>query len=139
MRRKLIEQTVARTTGLGQRFSAASTTAHVSAGVDREGFLSAVIVGTAFSLSVADTSPFIFTVKDSSDNSTFAVYHTALSSLTMTAGTTSTDATVGSFDVDLAGAKRYLQVSVTVTGATTVTAVITTAVILGDAINEPAV
>lgn len=142
-RRKLIEQVVSRNVadGLGQRFTAGATSAHVSLAVDRKGFLSAMIIGTAFSLSVADTQPFTFVVEDNTTTSatTFSAYATATYSGYISAGTTSTDGTVDGFIIDLAGAERYIRVSMTATGATTVTAVVTSAIILGDAVIEPCV
>ena len=142
-RRKLIEQIVSKNVadGLGQRFSAGGTSAHVSLHVDRKGFLSAMVIATAFSLSVADTQPFTFVIQDNTttDAATFSAFGTATYSGYISAGTTSTDGTVDGFAIDLAGAERYIRVSVTATGATTVTAVVTSAIILGDAINEPAV
>jgi hypothetical protein len=140
-RRKLIEQIVSRNVidGLGQRFSAGATTAHVSLPVDRRGFLSAMVIGTAFSLSVADTQPFTFVIQDSNltDAATFSAFGTATYSGYISAGTTSTDGTVDGFIIDLAGAERYIRVSMTATGATTVTAVVTSAIILGDGVIEP--
>jgi hypothetical protein len=142
-RRKLIEQVVSKNVanGLGQRFSAGATTAHVSLPVDRQGYLSALIIATAFSLSVADTQPFTFVLQDSNttDAATFSAFGTATYSGYISAGTTSTDGTVDGFAIDLAGAERYIRVSVTASAATTVTAVVTSAIVLGDGVIEPSV
>ena len=139
-RRKLIEQVITRTTGLGQRFSAGATTAHVSAVVDRRGFWSAHVIGTTFSLSTAETMPYVFTLKhsDLTDAATFSAFNTATFSVTVT-GALSTDATLSSKSIDLLGASRYLQVTVSTSAATTITAIVTSAIVLGDGVNEPSV
>jgi hypothetical protein len=136
MRRKLTEQVVYDGAFI-QSFSAASTTAHVSTSIDRTGFLSAYVVGQAIGGTGADTQNFTFYVYDSSDNSTFAVYDSA--NATSTVVPSLTTATATAFNVDLAGANQYIRVYATVTGATTITATVTVAVILGDADTEPAV
>ena len=135
MRRKLIEQVI-ESACMIDTMSAAATTAHVSSSIDREGFLSAYFVCQTKTSTGNDTaSPITFYVYDSSDNSTFAVHESAVSTVTMNY---STSVTADGFNIDLAGAKRYIKAYATVTGATTISATITVACILGDAVEEPA-
>jgi hypothetical protein len=136
MRRKLIEQVIEKAC-LCQKFSAGNTATATSDSVDREGYLSARIIGQTKSLTIADTQAFTFYVYDSSDNSTFAIYDSANATDTIAVGVT-TGIETGGFDVDLIGANRYIKVYAAVTGATTVTAFLTAACILGDGVNEPA-
>lgn len=142
-RRKLIEQVVQKNVadGLGQRMSAGATSAHVSLHVDRRGYLSALVIATAFSLSIADTQPFTFVLQDNTttDAATFSAFGTATYSGYISAGTTSTDGTADGFVIDLAGAERYIRVSLTASAATTVTAVVTSSIVLGDGVVEPSV
>jgi len=134
MRRKLIEQVIY-SGAMISTHSAARTTALNTTSIDREGYLSAYVVGQAKGGTGADTQEFTFYVYDSSDNSTFAIYDSA--NATESVAPSLTTATATGFAVDLAGANRYIQVYTTVTGATTITATVTVAVILGDAVNEP--
>ena len=116
--------------------SAGRTTALNTTSIDREGYLSAYVVGQAKGGTGSDTQAFSFYVYDSSDNSTFAIYDSA--NATSTVVPTGTTATATGFNVDLAGANRYIQIYTTVTGATTITATVTVSVVLGDAQIEPA-
>jgi hypothetical protein len=134
MRRKLIEQVIGKA-GTIQSFSAAATTAHTSASIDREGYLSAYVACQALGGTGTDTQEFNFYVYDSSDNSTFAIYDSA--NATGALAPTGTTASLTGFNVDLVGANRYIKVYATVTGATTITATISACVILGDGVNEP--
>jgi hypothetical protein len=136
MRRKLIEQVIYKG-ALITAVSAGRTTALNTTTIDREGYLSAYVVGQAKGGTGADTQEFSFYVYDSSDNSTFAIYDSA--NATSTVVPSLTTATATGFAVDLAGANRYIQVYATVTGATTITATISVACILGDGVVEPAV
>ncbi|MDD5016539.1 MAG: hypothetical protein PHO15_00390 [Eubacteriales bacterium] len=136
MRRKLIEQVVYKGAMI-QSFAATSSTAHVTTTVDRLGYLSAYVVAQAIGGTGADTQEFNFYVYDSSDNSTFAIYDSANATSSLAPSLTTASAT--GFNVDLAGANRYFRVYATVTGATTITATVSVAVILGDAAIEPAV
>jgi len=136
MRRKLIEQVIEKAC-LCQKFSAGNTATATSDSVDREGYLSARIIGQTKSLTIGDTQAFTFYVYDSSDNSTFAIYDSANATFTMTPASSASVSASGT-DVDLAGANRYIKVYCSVTGATTVTAIVTVACILGDGIEEPA-
>lgn len=135
MRRKLIEQVVYKGAFI-KTISAAATTAHASTSIDRKGYLSAYVVGQAIGGTGADTQVFNLYVYDSSDNSTFAIYDSA--NATSTVAPSLTTATATAFDVDLAGANRYIRIYATVTGATTITATVSLSCILGDAVNEPA-
>ena len=136
MRRKLIEQVIYKG-ALIKSISAGATTAHASTSIDRDGFLSAYVIGQALGGTGADTQEYTFYVYDSSDNSTFAVYDSA--NATESVAPSLTTATATGFAVDLAGASRYIRVYATVTGATTITATVSAAVILGDAVVEPCV
>ena len=135
MRRKLIEQVVYSGAFI-KTISAAATSAHASTSIDREGFLSAYIVGQALGGTGADTQEFDLYIYDSSDNSTFAIFDSA--NATSAVVPSLTTATATAFAVNLAGAKRYIRMYAQVTGATTITATVTMTCILGDAVNEPA-
>lgn len=135
MRRKLIEQ-VLYAGAFIKTISAGATTAHASTSIDREGYLSAYVVGQALGGTGADTQTYAFYVYDSSDNSTFAIHDSA--NATSTVAPSLTTATATAFSVNLAGAKRYIRMYATVTGATTITATVSLTCILGDAVTEPA-
>lgn len=136
MRRKLIEQVIDKACLLVS-YSAAYTADATGNSIDRDGYLSARIACQCVGDTGADTQEFTFYVYDSSDNSTFAVHDSANATDSIAVGVATGIETAG-FDVDLAGAKRYIKVYATVTGATTVTAFLTASCILGDAIEEPA-
>jgi len=133
MKRKLIEQVIGKATMIAT-ISAAATTAHTSSSIDREGYLSAHVIGQS-KASAGDTATITFHVYDSSDNSTFAIHDSANATVTLAI---SAAVTASTFDVDLAGAKRYVKVYATPTAAISVTATITAALILGDGQIEPA-
>lgn len=133
MKRKLIEQVIGKATMI-TTISAAATSAHASSSIDREGFLSAYVVGQ-ISATAADTAAVSFYVYDSSDNSTFAVHDSANATISVNATAV---VTAGVFNVDLAGAKRYIKVYAVPDEATNTTASVTAACILGDAVEEPA-
>lgn len=144
-RRKLINQVVTRVTGFAERVPGGTTTAQVGAIIDREqipmsaqGALSLLLTGASFSLSVADTSPFTIVLyhSDLTDVATFSAFNTSLYSFTI-AGSISTGATCNGNVWDIAGARRYLEIALTVTGATTVTSVVTVTATFGDAQVEP--
>lgn len=136
MKKKLTEQVLGVAT-MVDYMSAASTTAHTSSSIDREGYLSAYVVCQVSSKTSDTTSPIDFYIYDSSDNSTFAVYDSANATVSLTA--ISTSSTMKAFTVDLSGAHRYIMIYATVTGVTTVTSVISASVILGDGVIEPSV
>ncbi len=136
MRRKLIEQVIEKACLL-DNYSAANTAALTGMSIDREGYLSARISGQCVGFTGADTQTFTLYVYDSSDNSTFAIYDSANATDTLAVGVSTGIETAG-FDVDLAGANRYIKIYATVTGATTITAMVTVNCILGDAVEEPA-
>jgi len=157
MRRKLIEQVVKRY-GLVTSISAGATTAHVSAGagtgvIDRQGFLSAYFVQMhATETAGLTTDSTVFTLYQSDDKSTWTAVNTGTWTMQTypaisAGGTAATTAAqlivdgqiVDSLNVDLAECKRYLQIYLTSTGATTVTAIVSVTCVLGDAVNEPAV
>ncbi len=133
MKRKLIEQVIGKATQI-DTISAAATTAHISSSVDREGFLSAHVVAQT-KASAGDTATITIHVYDSSDNSTFAIFNSAINTTTVAITAVVTAAT---FDVDLVGANRFIKVYSTPTDAISVTATITAAIVLGDAQIEPA-
>ncbi len=133
MRRKLIEQVIEKACML-DTVTAGSTTAHVSSSIDREGFLTAFIVAQT-KATAGETAYVTWHVYDSSDNSTFAIYDSANATCSLYA---TTSVTADGFSVDLAGANRYIKVYATPSEALTVANTIATAVVLGDAVNEPA-
>ena len=156
MRRKLIEQVVKRY-GLVTVISAGATTAHVSAGagtgvIDRKGFLSAYFVQMiACQTAGVTTDSTVFTLYQSDDKSTWTAVNTGTWTMQTypaqsaggTAATTAAQLTIDelvvkSLDVDLSECKRYLQIYLTSTGATTVSAQVSVTCILGDGVNEPA-
>lgn len=157
MKRKLIEQVVKRY-GLVTSISAAATTAHVSAAagtgvIDRQGFLSAYFVQMhAIETAGLTTDSTVFTLYQCDDKSTWTAVSTGTYTMQTypaqsaggTADTTAAQLIVNgqvckSLNVDLVGLKRYLQVRLTPTGQTTVTAIVSVTCVLGDAVNEPAV
>jgi hypothetical protein len=138
-RRKLIEQVIGKST-MWVTLSAGSTSAQASGTIDRKGYLSAHVVGYGRA-TAADTAAVSFYVYDSSDNSTFAIYDSANATDSFNASSTVTSAAnVAEFDVDLAGASRYLRIYATPAEATNTTAIYTCAVVLGDrtSVDEPA-
>jgi len=137
MRRKLIEQVIERACHI-EFWSAGDTSQITSTAIDRQGFLSAHIVGQALSQTIANTQDFTFYVYDSdASTGTFSIYMSAVATFTV-APASSAVTTADGIDVDLSGADRYLKVYISVTGATTVTALVSAACILGDAVIEPA-
>ena len=142
MRRKLIEQVIEKPCFL-QKMSAGTTTAHVSSVIDREGYLSARIAGQAVSMTVADTQEFDIYVYDADAiTGTFTVFSSATATIAIQPSYSASETGASSWDgvdVDLIGADRYIKVYATVTGATTVTAILSVACLLGDGVIEPAV
>ena len=136
MKKKLTEQVLGTAT-LVDYMSAASTTAHVSSSIDREGYLSAYVVCQASSKTSDSTDSINFYIYDSSDDSTFAIYDSANSTVTITS--ISTSSTMKAFSSDLSGAHRYIKIYATVSALTTITSVISASVILGDGVIEPSV
>jgi hypothetical protein len=141
MRRKLIEQVIEKPCFL-QKMSAGTTTAHVSSIIDREGYLSARIAGQAVSMTIADTQEFDIYVYDGDcSTGTFTVFSSATATIAIQPSYSASETGASSWDgvdVDLIGADRYIKIYATVTGATTVTAMLSVACILGDGVIEPA-
>lgn len=142
-RSKLIEQVIKRPC-LIDSISAAATSAHVSAIIDRNGFNTAYFVQqqraftasitsekTVFTLYEGDATTGTFTVVDSATNTMYTI---PISSASLTAS-----GGVNALTVNLVGLDRYIQVYLTTTGAGTVTSIVTVTCILGDAETEPAV
>lgn len=132
MKKKLIEQVIGKSTMI-TTISAGATSAHVSSSIDREGFLSAYVFAQ-LSASAGDTAIITFYVYDSSDNSTFAIHDSANATTNFSA---SAAVTSSGFDVDLAGAKRYIKIYA-IPDTIVITSSVTAACILGDAVEEPA-
>jgi len=134
MRRKLIEQVVDKACML-VTITGSATSAVMSSAIDREGYLSArvVIQGKA---TAGDTAIITITVYDSTDGTgTYTIYDSA--NATTTYNVTSSVTSKG-FDVDLAGADRYIKIYATPASAVCTTT-FTAVCILGDAVTEPAV
>jgi len=141
MRRKLIEQVIEKPCFLDV-FSAGNTADLTGSVIDRKGFLSAYVACQARSMTIADTQEFNIYVYDAdATTGTFTVYNSATSTVAIQPSYSASETGASSYDgfaVDLVGADRYIRVYCTVTGATTVTAVVSASLILGDAVNEPA-
>jgi len=157
MRRKLIEQVKARY-GIVAVMSAGLTSEHTSAGagsgvIDRLGYNSAYFVQMNGCLTAGiTTDSTVFTLYQSDDKSTWTAVNTATWTMQTypaqsaggTAATTAAQLVIDAlvFDdlaVDLSECKRYLQIRLTPTGATTATSQVTVTCVLGDAVIEPAV
>ena len=135
MKRKLTEQVIYSGAFL-KSYSAGGTSAVVSTSIDREGYQSAYVVAQALGGTGADTQTYSLYIYDSSDNSTFAIHDSA--NATSTVAPSLTTATATGFAIDLAAAKRYIRMYAVASGATTITATISMACILGDGVTEPA-
>lgn len=138
MKSKLIEQ-VKVVPCLMDRLTAALT-AGTSVGqvVDRNGFNSAVAILMIGGASATITDSFTAVVRHSDDSTTTGTwtnYNTAEVSLTL--GGTAI-ATGDEAFVNLVGAKRYINISVTIPGLGQASADISVAFVLGDAVSEPA-
>jgi hypothetical protein len=134
MRRKLIEQVIEKACFIG-KITGSATSAVMSNVIDRDGYLSArVVVQTV--ATAGDTAVITINVYDAAESTgTYTVYDSANATVTINA---TSSVTADGFDVDLAGADRYIKVYATPESAvctTTYTAVC----ILGDAVNEPCV
>jgi len=144
MRRKLIEQ-LHTPPCLLTKLPAGLTTAVVSTIIDRDGYLSARLAGQCMTMTVADTNTQNITVHVYDSDcvtGTFTIFDSANATFGITGTYSASETGADSFDgvdVDLLGADRYIRVYLSVTGATTVTAMVSVTCILGDAITEPAV
>jgi len=139
-RRKLIEQVIGKYALNGEAISAAGTSAHVSAAIDRMGYESLYIslqqMGETGQLTSQYTSVYVY--EDATNTGTYTIKNSATDTISSTF-TTSSAQTVGEF-VDLAGYERYIKLYITPSGAMTNTVTVSLAAILGDrtAIDEPA-
>jgi len=139
-RRKLIEQVIGKYALNGEAISAASTSAHVSAVIDRLGYESLYInlqqIGATGQLTSQYTTVHVY--DDSANTGAFTIKNSATDTISSTF-TTSSAQTVGEF-VDLAGYERYIKLYITPSGAVSNTVTVSLAAILGDrtAIDEPA-
>jgi len=155
MRSKLIEQVKARY-GLVTVISAGLTAEHTSAGagsgvIDRKGFRSAYFVQMHGCLTAGiTTDSTVFTLYQSDDKSTWTAVNTGTWTMQTypaqsaggTAATTAAQLVIDAliFDdlnTDLSECKRYLQIYLKPTGATTATAQVSVTCVLGDAVIEP--
>jgi len=134
MRRKLIEQVIEKACML-TTITGSSTTSNISSAVDREGYLSAHIA-VQLKATAGDTTNITVQVYDSTESTgTYTIYESANATVTVKA---TSSVTASGFDVDLAGADRYIKVYATASSAVCTTT-ITAVCILGDAVTEPAV
>lgn len=137
-RRKLIEQVVGKYALNGEALSAGSTSAHVSAVIDRAGYRSMYIhlqqIGATGQLTSQYTTVVVYD-DVASAMSNVSAYNTASFSISSTF-TTSSAQTAGEF-VDLEGAERYLKLYITPSGALSNTVTVSLSAILGDAVIEP--
>lgn len=140
-RRKLIEQVVGRYALNGEALSAGTTSAHVSAVIDRLSYQSMYIHLQQIGATGVNTGHYTTVVvydDNSSAGLTVSAFNTANFSISSTF-TISTSQTVGKF-VDLAGAERYLKLYITPSAALSNTVTVSLAAILGDrtSMDEPA-
>jgi hypothetical protein len=138
-RRKLIEQVIGKPVFNGEALSAGSTSAHVSAVIDRQGYMSMYLYLQHFGATGQLTSQTTtITIYDDTASAGTSVSAFNTASFSITLSTLSGNQTAGEF-VDLAGAERYLKIYSTPSGALSNTVTVSLAAILGDGINEPSV
>ena len=139
-RRKLIEQVITKYALNGEAISAGSTSAHVSAAIDRKGYQSLYIglqqMGATGVLTSQYTTVHVY--EEATNTGTYTIKNSATDTISSTF-TTSSAQTVGE-NVDLAGYKRYIKLYVTPSGAVSNTVTVSLAAILGDrtSVDEPA-
>ena len=137
-RRKLIEQVVAKYALNGEAISAGSTSAHVSATIDRKGYQSLYVGLQQIGATGVNTAHYTtLTVYEGTVSTSLTAKNTATDTAELF--TTSSAQTVN-LDVDLAGYDRFIALSVTPSAAMSNTVTVSLAAILGDrtGVDEPA-
>lgn len=136
-RSKLIEQVVGRAALNGEAISAGSTSAHVSAAIDRKGFNSLYINMQQIGATGVNTAHYttVHVYEEATNTGTYTIKNSATDTISSTF-TTSSAQTVGEF-VDLSGYDRYIKLYVTPNAAVSNTVTVSLAAILGDAEIEP--
>jgi hypothetical protein len=136
-RSKLIDQVKGVYCLNGEAVSAASTSAHVSAAIDRLGYASMQVSIQQISATGANTAAYttIHIYEEATNTGTYTIVNSA--SDTTTVYTTSSNATATNLDVDLSGYARHVKVYATPGGAMTNTVTLSISATLGDAIDEP--
>lgn len=138
-RRKLIEQVVQKYALNGEAISAGSTSAHVSATIDRKGYQSLYIGLQQIGATGVNTAHYTTVhVYHGSVSTSLTIKNSATDTISSTF-TTSSAQTVGE-NVDLAGYNRYIALYVTPSAAVSNTVTVSLAAILGDrtSVDEPA-
>jgi hypothetical protein len=137
MRRKLIEQCIIKYALNGESISAGSTTAHVSAAIDREGYNSMYIGLQQIGATGVNTAHYttVHVYEEATNTGTYTILNSATDTIS-SVFTTSSAQTAGEF-VDLTGYERYVKLYITPSAAVSNTVTVSLAAILGDAVNEP--
>lgn len=140
MRRKLIEQVVGKYCLNGEAISAGSTTAHISAAIDRKGYQSLYVDLQQIGATGVNTAHYttIHVYEEATNTGTYTIKNSATDTISSTF-TTSSAQTVGEF-VDLAGYDRYIKLYITPSAAVSNTVTVSLSAILGDrtSVDEPA-
>lgn len=137
-RSKLIEQCIIKYALNGEAISAGSTSAHVSAAIDRKGYNSLYIGLQQIGATGVNTAHYttVHVYEEATNTGTYTIVSSATDTISSTF-TTSSAQTAGEF-VDLTGYERYIKLYITPNAAVSNTVTVSLAAILGDAINEPA-
>jgi hypothetical protein len=137
MRRKLIEQVTHKYCLNGEAISAGSTTAHVSAAIDRLGFNTLYAALSQVGATGVNTAHYttVHVYEEATNTGTYTVKNSATDTISSTF-TTSSAQTAGEF-VDLSGYDRYIKLYITPSAAVSNTVTVSLAAILGDAEVEP--
>lgn len=139
-RRKLIEQVVGKYTLNGEAISAGSTSAHVSAAIDRKGYQSLYVNLQQIGATGVNTAHYttVHVYEEATNTGTYTIKNSATDTISSTF-TTSSAQTAGEF-VDLSGYDRYIKLYITPSAAVSNTVTVSLAAILGDrtSVDEPA-
>lgn len=138
-RRKLIEQVIGKYALNGESISAGSTSAHVSAVIDRKGYQSMYVNLQQMGATGVNTAHYTTVHMYEGTVSTSLTIRNSASDTISSTFTTSSAQTVG-MDVDLAGYDRFIGLYITPSAAVSNTVTVSLAAILGDrtAVDEPA-
>lgn len=137
-RSKLIEQCIIKYALNGEAISAGSTSAHVSAAIDRKGYNSLYIGLQQIGATGVNTAHYttVHVYEEATNTGTYTIVSSATDTISSTF-TISSAQTAGEF-IDLTGYERYIKLYITPSAAVSNTVTVSLAAILGDAINEPA-
>lgn len=125
----------------GEAISAGSTTAHVSAAIDRSGYQSMHVSLQQIGATGVNTAHYttVHIYEEATNTGTYTIKNSATDTISSTFTISSANTVVG-LDVDLAGYAKYVKVYVTPSAAVSNTVTVSVAAILGDrtAVDEPA-